>query len=143
VLSNAICGLLGVGTGIFVALSLLEKPVWALMRDRRAHTVHDVDVQGVHVILRQLVPRLPPAMIATMSVTAALVVWQADWIVAGVFLPQLGLIVLRLRRDIRGVSGVSIDASIALIRDGVGALALLHHRGLLMTASTLIVQWTR
>jgi len=25
-----------------------------------------------------------------------------------------------------GVSGVSIDASIALIRDGVGALALLH-----------------
>jgi len=36
---------------------------------------------------------------------------------------------------------VPSDGDIEQVRDGLGALALAHHRGLLLAASTLIAQW--
>ena len=147
--SNLICGLLGLGTGIFLVLSLLEKSVWGLMRDSRTPRVSDSDAREIHAILKRVIHLLPPTMVATMSAVTVLVVVQAhamqysrpSLIVAGTFLVQLGLIALRLRKDIRSVEQVPSDGDILLVRDGLAALALIHHRGLLMTASTLVAQW--
>ena len=88
-------------------------------------------------------------MMATMGTVTLLILaqlfgtglaWQAQ-VVAGLFGLQLVLIVARLRRDIRGVEEVPSDGDIEQVRDGLGALALAHHRGLLLAASTLIAQW--
>jgi len=147
-LSSLLCGLLGLGTGIFVALALIEKPIRGLMWNRRGWAVSDSEVRTVHAILKRVIHLLPPTMITTMATASLLIVVQmirADFatgpvIVACVFFPQLLLIVRRLGRDIRGVDSVPSDGPINGVRDGLGALALLHHRGLLMTVSALIAQ---
>jgi len=50
--------------------------------------------------------------------------------------------VARLFKDIRGVDDVPSDGDAIAVRDGLGALTLLHHRGLLMALSTLIAVLT-
>ena len=79
-------------------------------------------------------------MLVTVFTAAGLIVWQIfqtdhawmAWIVALVFFGQQTLIIRRLKKDIDAVDGVSSDSGdIGDVRDGLGALALLHHRGLL------------
>jgi len=140
--------LLGIASGIFIVLSLIEKPVWRLMRDSRSPLVSDAEARAVHAILKRLIHLLPPIMITNLGVVSLLLLAQAAvWpdstsalIVAAVFLVQLGLIALRLRRDIRGVAQVPTHGNIRPVRDGLGALVVVHHRGLLMSVSTLIAQ---
>lgn len=142
-------GLLGLGTGIFTVLSLIEKPVWRLMWAPRSSRVKDEDARTVHAILKRVIHLLPPTMMTTMgSVSALMIAFMvlakfsiASIALATLFFVQLGLIVSRLFKDIRGVDAVPSDGELALVRDGLGALTLLHHRGLLMTASTLITLW--
>lgn len=140
-------GLLGIGTGVFIVLSFIEKPVWGLMRNPAAPHIADLEARKVHAILRRLINLLPPTMLTIMAnVTAlmALLLVQANYAVealalCGLFLIQLALIIARLRRDIRGVKLVSSDdAQSDVVRTGLSALALLHHRGLVMTGTTLL-----
>ena len=134
--SNLIRGLLGLGTGIFLLLSLMEKSVWRLMRNTRAKQVSDIDVREIHAILKRVVHLLPPTMITTMSAVTLRVIVQANamrnsrssLIVAGIFLVQRSLIALRLRKDICGVEEVPSDGDIVLVRDGLTASTLFHHR---------------
>lgn len=141
-----LCGLLGFGTGIFTVLSLIEKPVWRLMRDARSVDVADSEARAVHAILKRVIHLLPPTMITAMGASSILMsamLIQSGFdlqsvMLAAVFFVQLALIVARLFRDIAGVENVDSQGDIDAVRDGLGALALLHHRGLLMTASTLL-----
>ena len=141
-----LAGLLGLGTGVFVVLSLIEKPVWRLMWAPRSPRVSDDQARAVHAILKRVIHLLPPTMMTTMGTATILMgvlVWQtggsaAALAVAALFFVQLGLIVARLFADIRGVDAVPSDGDAGAVRDGLGTLALLHHCGLLMTSSTLI-----
>ena len=142
-----LAGLLGLGSGIFVVLSLIEKPVWRLMWAPRSPRVSDEEARTVHAILKRVIHLLPPTMMTTMGAASVLMVvllWQAGLsgaaiAVASLFFTQLGLIVARLFKDIRGVDDVPSDGEMTAVRDGLGALVRLHHRGLLMTSSTLVV----
>lgn len=118
------------------------------MTDSRSAAVSDSDARAVHAILKRVIHLLPPTMMTAMGTVALLVTYQlyatglsfGAVAVAVVFFSQLVFVVSRLKRDIDGVDSVSSDADIEMVRDGLSALALLHHRGLLMTASTLIIQ---
>lgn len=142
-------GLLGLGTGIFATLSLIEKPVWALMRAPRTPRVSDAEARAIHAILKRVIHLLPPTMMVAMAGTSILMgvhLVQTGFApgalgLAAVFFGQLALIVARLSRDIAGVAGAESNGNIGTVRDGLAALALLHHRGLLMTATTLILLW--
>ncbi|WP_411890284.1 hypothetical protein [Yoonia sp. SDW83-1] len=146
VLISLLTGLLGLGTGIFVVLSLIEKPVWRLMWAPSSAHVGDDEARKVHAILKRVIHLLPPTMMTTMGTATLLVIVllvQTGFSTAGIalatlFFVQLGLIVARLFKDIRGVDTVPSDGDVFAVRDGLGALTLLHHRGLLMTLSTLI-----
>ena len=141
-----LAGLLGLGTGIFIVLSLIEKPVWKLMLAPRSRRVSDEAARTVHATLKRVIHLLPPTMMTTMGTASILMIvllWQAECsnasiALASLFFVQLLLIVARLFRDIRGVDEVPSNGDAAAVRDGLGALVLLHHRGLLMTVSTLI-----
>ncbi len=149
-LPSLLAGLLGLGTGVFVVLSLIEKPVWRLMWTPRTGQVSDDEARTVHAILKRVIHLLPPTMMSTMGTVSVLMVvllWQTELSVAAVavaslFFAQLALIVARLFKDIRGVDDVPSEGEVGAVRDGLGALALLHHRGLLMTLSTLIAVLT-
>lgn len=146
IVPSILAGLLGLGTGIFIVLSLIEKPVWRLMWAPRSPRVSDEDARTVHAILKRVIHLLPPTMMTTMGTASILMfVMLAQSglaapaiVVASLFFIQLILIVLRLFKDIRSVDEVSSDGEVTAVRDGLGALTLLHHRGLLMTLSTLI-----
>jgi hypothetical protein len=142
-------GLLGLGTGIFATLSLIEKPVWALMRAPRTPRVSDAEARAIHAILKRVIHLLPPTMMVAMAGTTVLMAVHlvqtgfapGALALAAVFFGQLVLIVARLSRDIAGVAGADSNGAIGPVRDGLAALALLHHRGLLMTATSLILLW--
>jgi hypothetical protein len=142
-------GLLGFGTGIFIVLSLIEKPVWRLMWAPRSPRVPDEAARDAHAVRKRVIHLLPPTMMIAMAgVTILLGVllvvsgFSAPAIaVASLFAVQLVLIVRRLSADIRGVNEGASDGDPGAVRDGLAALALLHHRGLLMTASTLVALW--
>lgn len=149
-LANALMtGLLGFATGIFATLSLIEKPVWPLMPAPRSTRVSDDDARKVHAILKRVIHLLPPTMMTTMvGVTLMMIILFVHsggshqyGGLAAVFFGQLILIAARLFRDIRAVETVDSQGEIGTVRDGLSALALLHHRGLLMTGSTLIIIW--
>lgn len=143
---SLLAGLLGLGTGVFVVLSLIEKPVWRLMWAPHSTRVSDQEARTVHAILKRVIHLLPPTMMTTMGTASALMIVllvQAGLstvaiTVASLFFVQLALIVARLFKDIRGVDEVPSDGEAAAVRAGLGALTLLHHRGLLMTLSTFI-----
>jgi len=46
--SGILCGLPGFGAGIFTMLSLIEKPAWRLMWNRRSAKVSDGFLARVH-----------------------------------------------------------------------------------------------
>jgi len=148
-LSNIACGLLGFGTGIFTVLSLIEKPTYALMRNRGAASVSDDEARAVHAILKRVIHLLPPTMITTMTVVSVLIgvqLYRSDFatpatVVAVVFFVQLITVVIPLFPAIRGVDGVPSDGRIREVRDGLGTLARVHHQGLAMTSTTLFAQW--
>lgn len=145
VIHSLAAALLGLGTGIFVVLSLLERPVWPLMRSPASPRVSDGEARAVHAVLKRVIRMLPPTMMTTMAAVSALLVAlvvatgaSAGMLgVAGLFFVQLVLIATRLRRDIRGVEEVPSDGDAVRVRSGLATLAILHHRGLLMTGSTL------
>jgi len=145
-LYTLLAALLGIATGILVVLSLIEKPIWPMMWAPRTPEISDQSARKVHVILKRVIHLLPPTMMKTMgaaslAMIALLVVTDfrgASLAVAALFFTQLALIVARLLRDIRGVDDVPSDGDPAQVCDGLAALPLLHHRGLLMAASTLI-----
>lgn len=147
---SLLTALLGLGTGIFVVLSLIEKPVWRLMWAPRSPQVTDDEARAVHTILKRVIHLLPPTMMSTMGAVSILMIvllWRtglsvAAIAVASLFFIQLVLIVARLFSDIRSVDDVPTDGEAGAVRDGLSALALLHHRGLLMTLSTLVAVLT-
>ncbi len=112
----------------------------------RSTRVSDDEARKVHAMLKRVIHLLPPTMMTTMATTSILMIVllvqtglsPAAWTVTGLFFVQLTLIVARLFKDIRGVDEVPSNGDVDAVRDGLGALALLHHRGLLMTLSTLI-----
>lgn len=147
--TTVMTGLLGLGTGIFATLSLIEKPIWPMLRTPLSLQVGDDEVRKVHAILKRLIHLLPPTMMTTMGGVSLMMIILfmeqgasiRNMLVSLVFFSQLILIVARLFQDIRGVDMVDSDGDIGSVRNGLAALALLHHRGLLMTGSTLILIW--
>ena len=145
-----VCALLGLASGIFLVLSLIEKPVWGLMWNRSSDAVPEDIVRAIQAQLKRVLHLLPPTMITTVFSLFALLIYQLflfefailAWAVLATFVAQQFFIILRLKKDIDGVDGVPTDGDYDTVRSGLGALALLHHRGLLSTASTLIVQIT-
>ncbi len=143
---SLLAGLLGLGSGIFIVLSLIEKPVWRLMWAPRSAHVSDEEARKVHAVLKRVIHLLPPTMMTTMATTSILMILlliqtglsAAAWTAVGLFFVQLILIVARLFKDIRGVDQVPSDGEVGAVRDGLGALTLLHHRGLVMTLTTLV-----
>jgi hypothetical protein len=53
--------------GIFTVLSLVEKPVWSLMRDPKSQRADDRMVRDIHAQLRRVIHLLPPTMMVTMG----------------------------------------------------------------------------
>jgi hypothetical protein len=53
--------------GIFTVLSLVEKPVWSLMRDPMSQRADDRMVRDIHAQLRRVIHLLPPTMMVTMG----------------------------------------------------------------------------
>jgi len=145
---SLITACLGIATGIFFVLSMVEKPVWKLMRQPRATDVPDEMARTIHAQLKRVIHLLPPTMITTVLTLAILLIVQLfqsgfalmAWIVALIFYGQQILILKRLKKDIDNVDKVPSDSDIGVVRDGLGALAFLHHRGLLSTVTTLIAQ---
>ena len=94
------------GTGIFTVLSLIEKPTWALMRDRGALSVTDENALMVHAILERVIHVLPPTMITTMTIVSVLIAVQlfrsgfatTPVVVAAVFYVQLIAVVIPVSR---------------------------------------------
>lgn len=146
-ISNLLCATLAFGSGIFVVLSLLERPIWPLMWARQSDTVLEEDMRTVHAILKRVIHLLPPTMITTMSISALLFIallvlenFDGLTVLAAVcFFVQQALVAARLAKDIAGVDTVDSQGDIDAVRMGLGALALLHHRGLLLTVSSLVL----
>jgi hypothetical protein len=145
---SLITALFGFAMGIFLVLSLIEKPVWKLMWQPRAVDVPDGMVRTIHSQLKRVIHLLPPTMITTVVSLICLLVLQVfqsgfaalALAVLLIFAGQQILIMLALKQGIEGVDLVASDAGIGRVRDGLGALALLHHRGLLSMASGLAAQ---
>lgn len=147
---DVLCGLLGFAAGIFSALSLLERPVWRVMLDPATRRVGDDEARAVHAILKRVIRPLSPIMAGTVSAVTALVVLQvvttngadAALIVAGIFFVQFALVFRRPFRAVRRVDTTPSDDYPWRVREGLAALARVHHQGLAMMATTLVAQWT-
>lgn len=134
--------------GIFTVLSLVEKPVWSLMRDPMSRRADDRMVRDIHAQLRRVIHLLPPTMMVTMGSGAVLLVLQA-WL-AGfgwfslVILLHFGLcmsyMLSILGTRIHAVDLTPSDSAIGPVRTGLGQLAALHHVGLFTAASVAVLQ---
>lgn len=148
-ISNLIVMLLAFASGIFVVLSLIEKPTWKLMTDPDSKLVSDETTRLIHGALKRLIHLLPPTMITTMSSLLLLLVTQAilthyQWqaiAVLLIFILAMSSVVTVLKSRIDAVDHVSSEANIRDVRHGLGALALLHHKGLLAALVTLMAQF--
>ncbi len=134
--------------GIFTVLSLVEKPVWPLMRDAQGSGVADEMVRTVHAQLKRLITLLPPAMKTTMASGAVLLGlqgWLRGWdgaslFVLAVFAIGIGYLLVHLQKRIRAVADIPSDGDIAAVRKGTGELAALHHAGLSTAVAVLIAE---
>ncbi len=134
--------------GIFTTLSLLERPIWRLMRRPMDKDVPNGIVRTIHADLQRLIPLLPPTMVTTMTVGAVLLVmqaWQRDFdlpstVIVAVFTLAQGYLFVELKGRIRGVREVPNDGPIEPVRTGLGRLVALHHGGLATTAAVAVLQ---
>lgn len=133
-------------TGIFAVLSALEKPVYATMWDYGA-PVPDGEVRRVHAALKTFIHILPPTMMTTMTLAAAMLVWQLvargldlwGWILIGVFVAMQGAITPTLLRRIEAVKSEPSDGPIDRVRSGTGRLAAVHHMGMTITVTMTVL----
>ncbi|MEO1441930.1 MAG: hypothetical protein AAFV33_16150 [Chloroflexota bacterium] len=148
-IATLIPSLLAFACGIFIVLSLVEKPVWRLMWNPQAEKIPDDTARVIHAALKRVIHLLPPTMITTMSSVLLLLVaqtWLADFswstlAVLIVFVGAMAGVVARLKKRIDDVDSVPSDGEIGMVRVGLGALARLHHQGLLAVTITLITQY--
>ena len=149
IIATLIPTLLAFACGIFTVLSLVEKPVWRLMWDSKAESVPDSMARMIHAALKRVIHLLPPTMITTMLSVLLLIVvqtWLADFswqtlTVLVVFVGSMAGVVAYLKKRISDVDKVPSDGKIETVRSGLGALARLHHQGLLAVTVTLITQY--
>ena len=142
-------GLLGFATGIFTVLSLVEKPVWRLMRLPHSTSVSDETARTIHQALKRVIHLLPPTMITTMlsvSILLGFNLVSSNFempyvIVSAVFFVQFIFVASLLKKRINDVDNTPSNGEISAVRTGLGALARLHHQGLLMVFSTLLAIW--
>ncbi|TCT39572.1 hypothetical protein [Martelella mediterranea] len=134
--------------GIFLTLSYIEKPVWAVMRNPMTPNVSDETARTVHAALNRLIRLLPPTMMATMgtgTVLLAVQAWQRDFAWAPltvliVLVLCLGYMLSQLFGRIEAVKDYPSDGKIEIVREGLGKLAALHHIGLFSAALTVLLQ---
>lgn len=134
--------------GIFTTLSLLERPVWRLMRRPMDESVPDAVARTIHADLQRLIPLLPPTMVTAMTLGAVLLVvqaWQRGFdlpstVILVVFTVAQSYLFVELKPRIDGVRNVPADGLISPVRTGLGRLAALHHGGLATTASVALMQ---
>ena len=149
IVQSLIPTLLAFACGIFVVLSLVEKPVWRMMRNPATPRVTDDTARLIHGALKRVIHLLPPTMITTMSSLLILLVAQS-WLsgfswetltVLTVFVGSMIGVVAVLKKRIDDVDRAPSDGDIDVVRAGLGALVRLHHRGLLAAAATLGAQY--
>ncbi len=151
VIPALVCISFSFAAGIFSALSMIERPVWRLMLREQDGNVSDSSVRWVHGQLSHLTHYLPPIMKTTMLVGGVALVLQS-WFrgfdgaaiaVLATFLVGITFLVSRLQRCIDGVAKTEATTSdIRSVRSGTGQLAKLHHLGLIMAITVLILQLT-
>ena len=103
---SLVMGCLGVATGIFFVLSMVEKPVWKVMWQPRATDVSDDLVRAIHAQLKRVIHLLPPTMLTTIAIVTVFMVIQLfqsgftlwAWIVPVVFWGQKILVLMRLKK---------------------------------------------
>lgn len=136
-------------SGIFCALSMIERPVWKLMLREQDGSINDSSVRSVHNQLSHLTRYLPPIMKTTMLVGGLALLVQswlrgfdgAGLIVLGTFVVGVGFIFSRLQRCIDGVAKVeATTGDIRSVKSGTGQLAKLHHLGLAMAVTIVALQ---
>lgn len=134
--------------GIFTVLSLVEKPVWSLMRNPMSTRADDGMVRDIHAQLRRVIHLLPPTMMVTMGSGAVLLAAQG-WLagfdrLSSLILLHFGLcmayLLSILGKRIRAVDLVPSESAIGPVRTGLGQLAALHHVGLFTAASLALLQ---
>lgn len=134
--------------GIFLTLSYIEKPVWAVMRDPTTTRVPDDTARTIHAQLNRLIRLLPPTMMATMGTGTVLLLVQA-WLRDFAWEPLTVLIVLavclgymlsQLFGRIDAVKNYPSDGDIKVVREGLAKLAAIHHVGLFTAALTVALQ---
>ncbi|NJN15433.1 MAG: hypothetical protein HC822_03635 [Oscillochloris sp.] len=141
--------LLAFACGIFIVLSLVEKPVWRLMWNPQTQDVPDETARLIHAALKRVVHLLPPIMMTTMASILLLLLaqaWLADFswqtiAVLVVFVGSMAGVVAALKKGIDGLDRAPSDGAITTVRAGLGAVARLHHQSLLAAAVTLIVHY--
>ena len=146
--SSLACIALAFAGGIFTVLSVLERPVWPLMRDPEATVVSDDAARDMHVQLNRFIKILPPSMMTTMASAAVLLclqVWLSGWAVWAwavltVFIVLMVLVASTLMSRIRAVDGKPADGPARTVRTGVGRLAAVHHMGLAQVVVVLAAQ---
>lgn len=134
--------------GIFLTLSYIEKPVWAVMRDPMTTRVPDDTARTIHAQLNRLIRLLPPTMMATMGTGTVLLVvqaWQRGFAwepltVLIVLVVCLGYMLSQLFGRIDAVKDYPSDGEIRTVREGLGKLAAIHHVGLFTAALTIVLQ---
>ena len=138
----------GLAAGIFTVLSLIEKPIWPLMRDPSSKRATDKEVRLIHAQLKRVIYLLPPIMKTNMGLAAILLIVQA-WLrmfdgasvgAIAIFITFMGYLLWYLESRIRAVADVPSESSIDIVRKGLAQLSALHHVGLAMAATMLIVQ---
>jgi hypothetical protein len=127
------------GSGIFYALSSIERPVLGLAR-RTPPAVPDPDVRFVHQSLRRLIPLLPPTNGIVILVGNGLLIrrgvrdgWSRPVLGALTWYWAINLHIIavgRIDKDIRMVRSTPSDGDIEQVRHGVRRLVIQHHAGL-------------
>lgn len=134
--------------GVFVALSAMERPVWALMANAESRTIDEAETRRIHATLKRVIPMLPPFM-ATVSLTgAAILVWQIferrfdapSLAIASLLVLAIAINGPRIKRGIKRVYSTPSDAEFSEVRRGVRELLLVHHIALAATIAVTFIQ---
>ena len=137
---------LGYATGIFYVLSMIEKPIWKYMYTSNIFPNEDL-MRQIHAQLKRVITLLPPTMVTAMLSSLGLIIYQyvslktrPSLILLVVFGVQLVRLVVLLKGRIAGVQDITSDEDYPILNKGVIELTELHHEGMLMTATSFLLQ---
>lgn len=104
-------------------------------------------MRQIHAQLKRVITLLPPTMVTAMFSSLGLIIYQSvslkttpSLILLFVFGVQLFRLVILLKGRIAGVQDIISGEEFPILNRGVIKLAQLHHEGMLMTATSFLLQ---